>query len=539
MKKKEILVYLNVTIDGEVRTIQFQAEVLRAWLNELKIEPGQETVDLVFSLDGKSYTRTLNVKKEIPELKRAVKYAELIAEDIIPKSLQGYLTDLTQKLSNKKVCRVIGRDHEIEKAWFYLSQKTRNNVFLIGDKDVGKTAIATEIAKRIAIGECPKDFCDKRVLMLRPELLLKIENDYVYERKIKQLISFLVENKKKVILFVDKAIYMKTDINLIYILYACLKKYNIPLMVTSSEDNFEDYFYEDQSIAKYVNYIHIEEPELNEVEPMVRPYIRKLQKEYGIKISKKMIKYGIFTSELSDSVSANPGKVINIFERAFLNAKRKDKEEVDKQCILSCYDARIKEYSKMPEKEKRATAYHETGHYILSIMSKHRKNIKISCVSNLPMSYWAGVTMSYYDIEEYAVASKEYFLDYIAVALAGRIAEKKFTNLNSTGVAGDLIHANDVAKAMVMEWGFSENEHNKNRQYDILDYYLMPEEQKQLINREIQDIIDEGTRRAEEVINENEELLKIIAEKLLVEEILTGEELEAICNEYEEGKSNK
>ena len=539
MKKKEILVYLNVTIDGEVRTIQFQAEVLRAWLNELKIQPGQETVDLVFTLDGKSYTRTLNVKKEIPELKRAVKYAELIAEDIIPKSLQGYLTDLTQKLSNKKVCRVIGRDHEIEKAWFYLSQKTRNNVFLIGDKDVGKTAIATEIAKRIAIGECPKDFCDKRVLMLRPELLFKIENDYVYERKIKQLISFLVENKKKVILFVDKAIYMKTDINLIYILYACLKKYNIPLMVTSSEDNFEDYFYEDQSIAKYVNYIHIEEPELNEVEPMVRPYIRKLQKEYGIKISKKMIKYGIFTSGLSDSISANPGKVINIFERAFLNAKRKDKEEVDKQCILSCYDARIKEYSRMPEEEKRATAYHETGHYILTIMSTYRKNIKISCVSNLPMSYWAGVTMSYYDMEEYAIFSKEYFVDYIAMTLAGRIAEKKFTNLDSTGASNDLMHANHIAKTMIMQWGFSEKPSNINRQYDYMDYYLMPESKKQAIDDEVQELIDEGTKRATLIIEENEELLKIIAEKLLVEEILTGEELEAICNEYEEGKSNK
>jgi len=534
--KKELVICLNMIIDGQARMIQFSVEHLRNWLNELKIQPGQETVDLSFTLDGKSYTYSLSIAAELQDIKRAVRYAELTAENIVPKYLEGYLTDYTQKISTKKVCRVIGREHEIEKAWFFLSQKKRNNVFLIGDKDVGKTAIATEIARRIAIGECPKDFSDKRVLMLRPELLLKIENDHVYERKIKQLINFLVENREKVILFVDKALYMKTDIYLIYILYACLKKYNIPLMVTSSEDNFEDYFYEDQSITKYVNYIYVEEPELNEVEPMVRPYIRKLQKQYGIKISKKMIKYGIFTSGLSDSVSANPGKVINIFERAFLNAKRKDKEEVDKQCILSCYDARIKEYSKMPEEEKRATAYHETGHYILAIMCEHRKNIKGSCVSNLPMSWWLGVTMSYYDMEEYAIKSKEYFLDYIAMLLAGRIAEKKFTNMNSTGASNDLMKANNVAKAMIMEWGFSKKPANINRQYDYIDYFLMPENKKQIIDDEVQELIDEGTKRATLIIEENEELLKIIAEKLLVEEILTGEELQDICDEYQKRK---
>lgn len=539
MKKRlEASIYLKIEIDGKEEEINFDVQSMRNWINGLKIKPGQKSVEMSFKYNDKSYSKVFNIAKDLPILKKIVKYAELMA-GIIPQSLQKYMVDYTQILSQRKVMSIKGREHEIEKAWFYLSQKTRNNVFLIGDKDVGKTAIAREITRQIATNECPKELYEKHVLMLKPEVLLKIENEFLFERKVKQLITFLVNNKDKVILYVDKAIYMKTDVYLIYILYACLKKYNIPLMVTSSEDNFEDYFYEDQSIAKYVNYIHVEEPELKEVEPMVRPHIKKLQKQYGIKISDKMIKYAIFTSELSDSVSNNPGRVINILERAFLNAKRKDKEEVDKQCILSCYDARIKEYSKMPEEEKRATAYHETGHYILAIKSIHRKNIKISCVSNLPMSWWAGVTMSYYDMEEYAITSKEYFLDYIAMLLAGRIAEKKFTNLNSTGASNDLMKANNIAKAMIMEWGFSEQGSNVNRSYDYIDYYLMPESKKKIIDDEVQKLIDEGTERAEKIIGENEELLKIIAEKLLVEEILTGEELQAICDQYEKNKSNK
>lgn len=534
-KKLETVVCIDVEVNNEIKHLHFKPEQLRNWINSSKITKDQQTVTLEFNFEGKQHSQDLKIDTEFAAIKRLVKYAELLTS-IIPTNLQKYLVDNTQKYSQKKVCKVIGREHEIEKAWFYLSQKTRNNVFLIGDKDVGKTAIANEIARRIAINDCPKHFYDKRVIMLKPEALLKINSEHLYQYKIKQIISFLIHNRENIILYVDKAINLKIDIYLIYILYTCLKVYNIPLIVTSSEDNFENYFYEDQSIAKYINYIFVEEPELNEVEPMVRPYIRKLQKQYGITISEKMIKYAIFTSGLSDSISANPGRAINIFERAFLNAKLKDNDEVDKQSILSCYDARIKEYSKIPDNEKRATAYHETGHYILAVKSKHRKNIKISCVSNLPMSWWAGVTMSYCDIEEYAITSKDYFLDYIAMLLAGRIAEKKFTGLNSTGASNDLQRANSVAKAMIMQWGFSEKELNLNRQYEYIDYYLMPESKKSIIDAEIQELIDEGTKRAIDIIEENEGLLKIIAEKLLVEEILTGEELEAICNEYEQSK---
>ena len=536
MKNLKPIVRLGLTINNEIVHVEFPAEMLRNWIDSLKIKPGQKTVTFNFSIDGQHHSQDFNVETVLPAIKHAVRCAELLIS-IIPYSLRNHLTDITKKFSLQKDSTIVDREHEIEKAWFYLSQNKRNNVFLIGPKDVGKTAIANEIARRIAVNDCPKEFYKKRVLMLDPESLLEIKSNMLYQRKIKDLIKFL-ETNKDIILFIDKVIYMKTDLELVHILYTCIKEFNVPLIVTSSEDNFEDYFYEDQSITKYINYIYVEEPELNEVEPMIRPCISKLEQQYNVKISDKLVKYAIFTSILNTSVSANPGKIINILERAFLTAKRKNKEEVDKQCILSCYDTRIKEYMKMPEQEKRAVAYHETGHYMVALKSKYRQNIKISCVSNLPMSSWLGVTMFYYDSEQYSVTSKDYFLDNIAVCLAGRIAEKKFTNLNSVGATNDLEQANDIAKAMIMDWGFSDDPININRSYDHLDLYLMPESKKKSIDEEIQSLINEGTERAAKIIDENEELLKIIVEKLLSEEILTGEELEAICADYEQNKSS-
>ena len=528
MKKVKSSISINHNIDGKLQTIQFQTEQLRNWINTLEFNQAEAT--LVFNFEGKQYSIEFN-SSELSQIKQAVKYAELCFE-IIPKKLKKILVDYTQVISQKrkKFAPVIGREHEIEKTWFYLSQEKRNNVFLVGSIDVGKTAIATEIARKIAINDCPKQFYEKHVIMLNPESLLAIKTDFLFKHIISQILYFLEKNKDNIVIYIDKAIYMTTDVYLIDILYFCIKT-KIPFISTIDEESYAN-FCTDLNIVKYLNYVNVDEPELNELEPMVLPHIKKLEKKYKIKIPDKIIKYGIFTSELSNSISGNPGKIINIFERAFSTAKYKNKTEVDKKCISNCYEIKLNYYLKMPIEEKRATAYHETGHYLMAVNTNYRKNEKISCVSILPTLSWEGVTISYYDIETYAVYSKEYFIDCIAVSLAGRIAEKKFTNMNSAGASTDLQTANNIAKTMILEWGFSEKASLINRQYSNIDYYLLSEDKKKSIDDEIQALINKGSQRATKVIEENSELLKIIAEKLLVEEILTGEELEKICKKF-------
>lgn len=531
MKGKPFISFQVVDSEGKKQEAKIYTEDLRQMLNEAKLSKNVEKVELELQTKKEKFKIPITVS----DLRKLIKMSELYVQ-IVPPRLSEYLVDLTHKFAVKPRAKITGRDNEIEKIWFYLSQSTRNNVFLVGPPDVGKTMIANEITRQISTNECPKEFYRKRVLLLKPELILQIKSDIVFENLVKSIVKFLKKNKNKIVLYIDKAILMKTNYSMIQILNTVIAAYNIPTITTIREDDFENYFIEDPVISKYVNYIDVEEPELEEIEPIIKNHILRLQKQHGIKISPEIIKFGIFTSGLSDSVSANPGKVINIFERAFLEAKRKEKKEVDKASIKKCYNTRLKEYQKTPKEEKLSTAYHETGHYMLAVKSKYFKDIKISCVSNLPMSYWAGVTMPYYNLEEYAVHSKEYFIDKIAFLLAGRIAEKKFTNLNSTGASNDLQRANDIARAMIVDWGFSENKENKNRQYHFRDYYLMPESKKELIDKEVLQIIEEGTKRATEVIEENEELLKIIAQKLFEEEILTGDQLQAICEEYSNNK---
>lgn len=535
MKKKTVGIYFEVEVDGEIQKLIVSEEELRTIIKNSKIRRDKdEEVILQFDTNGKK----MNVSYKMSQINSILKKAALI-RNIIPNSLTGYLEDLTQKLVQKPIMPIAKREHEIEKVWFYISQKVRNNVFLTGEIDVGKTAIAHEIARQISTNECPKEFYERRVLLLRTERLLNIKSYRAYERTVKMLVNFLVENKKSIVLYIDNGLYMKAEEYLIMTLHACIKKYHIPMILTVNSEDYDRYFLEDTSIAKYLNEVYIMEPEKDELREIIDAHLKLFESRYKVKITEDVIKFGIYTACLSESPSSEPGNVINIFEKAFLEARRKGKKEVDKKCILSCYNTYLKEHENTPKERKMEVAYHETGHYIVRVKSKYQKETKISCVSILPMLDWGGVTFSYYEQKEYSVPSKDYFIDEIAMKLAGRVAEKKYTNLDSAGASSDLEHASMYAKAIVLKWGFSDKDANRNRSYDYEDYYLMPESKKELIDKEIQELIDAGMKRAEEIINENEGLLKVIAERLMVDEILTGEELEQICKEYEESNTTK
>lgn len=523
----------TITQNGKDYSIMVDVEELKELIKKLNF---QNADDISIPIEAKDGEELQPIKINISKLFRVIKQVEL-ANPIIPFWLNSYIIDLTRIYSQRHPAKTTGRDDEIEKIWFYLSQKTRNNVFLVGEADVGKTRIANEIVRQIATNECPKEFYDYRVIQINAQELVNKKDSKIYHYIISFVDKFLRNNKNNIVLYIDGIIYWKTEYELIKLLYKVIMAYHIPVLATERTDSFEQYFLSDSAISKYLNYIVIEEPELEELESLLSDHIKHLEQKYKIKISREMIKFAIFTSVLSNTESANPGKAENVLERAFLEAKRKDKSEVGKDNILSCYNSYTKLYNSFSEESKKITAYHEAGHYVVTMFCKNVVDMKIAFVSILPMMDFYGVNWPYHVLGENANYTKEYFIEQIAICFGGRIAEKRKTSKESTGASNDLYQANTIAENMVMVYGFATG----NRSYTTLEgyskKYIISDTKKEEIDKQVQKYVDIGNRLAERIINENIELVTQIAETLLKEEIMTGEELFKIVKEYQQNKT--
>lgn len=477
-----------------------------------------------------------DVTLEIQKVKNIIRMAilQFASQITIPRRLTNYITILT-KYGDEKLS---ARDEEIEKLWTCLCSKQKCNAILVGEQGVGKTTMAMEVVRQIVLRQCPKPLLKYNVIEINTLKLLELADRslFKYEQVLNFLLEFAKNNRDKVIFYIDNLLHVKCDTDLMKSFLIFIKAYNIKLIASISLENFEKYFMIDNVSMKYLNPILIEEPEIDEIYPMLKSQIDKLQKKYRVEISEKMIRFAILTGHtLSSSNSANPESTLDIINFALADAERKGKKEVSKSNILSYYYIDFKLAKKTNEDEKWITAYHEAGHYLVSKMSTNIKNFKNAFVSILPIEGALGLTTSYIDFGKQLTFSKEYYIDEIAFSLGGRVGEAIYTKSFSSGAQADLTAANTMAEQLVLAYGLSDIDGEQNKSYMVGGYikeFLLTDELRLKINKEISKIIDEAYKRAEKVINENKGLLEEIVKRLIEDGILMGDELEEICEKY-------
>ncbi|EJU00823.1 ATP-dependent metallopeptidase Hfl [Dacryopinax primogenitus] len=178
----------------------------------------------------------------------------------------------------------------------------------------------------------------------------------------------------------------------------------------------------------------------------------------------------------------------------------------------------------MPEDVKKLTAYHEGGHALVALYTQGAMPLhKVTCV---PRGHALGLTLQLPDNDRQSVSFKE-FLAEIDVCMGGRVAEELiFGKENVTsGARSDLQHASRTASNMVKHYGYSDKVglvyHSDN------DSYASPEK-KNLIEMEVQRFLDEGHKRAKELLKLHEVELHRLAEALVKYETLDLEEVKKV-----------
>ena len=189
----------------------------------------------------------------------------------------------------------------------------------------------------------------------------------------------------------------------------------------------------------------------------------------------------------------------------------------------------------MKEEEKKNTAYHEAGHALISLLMSNVLD-PIHKATIIPRGRALGMVMSLPESDQYSF-SREKALAQLVMAFGGREAEiHKFGPEKVTsGAAGDIQGATQLANSMVTQWGMSEKLGRVLLKSDQQGYYgpahaEISDDTARLIDEEVRTLIEEAETKARQMIKDNEELFENIAQALLEFETLTGDELRALVD---------
>ena len=188
------------------------------------------------------------------------------------------------------------------------------------------------------------------------------------------------------------------------------------------------------------------------------------------------------------------------------------------------------------EKENKLVAYHEAGHAVVSRFLPTQDAVHE--ISIVPRGMAGGYTM-YRPTEDKNFMSKTEMEENIVSLLGGRVAEQLIIGDISTGASNDIERATKIARAMVTKYGMSEkvgtimlgdSQGEVFLGRDLAQAREYSEETASLVDSEVKRIVDEGYKKAQQLLNENIDKLHAVAGVLLEKEKIGGEEFDEIFN---------
>ena len=229
----------------------------------------------------------------------------------------------------------------------------------------------------------------------------------------------------------------------------------------------------------------------------------------------------------------------NVLNEAAIGAARKKSKYITNADVEEAFikiGIGVEKKSKIiSDKEKKITAYHESGHAILFHLLPDVG--PVHTISIIPTGMGAaGYTMPLPERDE-MFNTKGKMLQNIIVSLGGRVAEELVFDDIPTGASQDIKQATQTARDMVTKYGFSEKLGLINYDTDSDEVFIgrdlahtrpYGEDVAALIDKEVKDIVDECYVKAKKLISEHMDVLKKSSELLLEKEKISREEFEGL-----------
>ena len=270
--------------------------------------------------------------------------------------------------------------------------------------------------------------------------------------------------------------------------------------------------------------IFVEKPDLQEREELFHYYLSKIKYDETLDVARFARK----------AVGKSPADIANLTKEAALIATRNKEDKVTAEHLseaMERIDLGLKRNRKVSDKEKKMTAYHETGHLIVTYLLHPTDDVFKASI--IPRGPAGGVTYSLPQEDE-MFKNRDWFIAEISVLIAGYVAEKMKFGVTSSGVSSDFQHAMRLAHFAIWKLGMGKSE-------SLGDYTSIPADQlsesvKEKLNAETHDLIQACMKSVEDLLKKENVIFERFANELIARLELDYDDIEAIFKEY--GKSN-
>ncbi len=240
-----------------------------------------------------------------------------------PDVLKKFGRLITEEARDGKIDPVIGRDEEIRKIIQILSRKTKNNVIMLGEPGVGKTAILEGLAQRIIKADIPASLKDKDIYELDMGALVagaKYRGEF--EERLKAVLNKIKESEGKIILFIDEIHLIvgagRSDgaLDASNMLKPMLARGEIDCIGATTLNEYRQYIEKDRALERRFQTVLVEEPSPEDSISILRGLKERFETHHGVKITDQAIVAAVTLSTRYITNRFLPDKAIDLIDEA-------------------------------------------------------------------------------------------------------------------------------------------------------------------------------------------------------------------------------
>jgi ATP-dependent Clp protease ATP-binding subunit ClpA len=251
-------------------------------------------------------------------------YEDEEASGAAQRALRAFTTNLNDEVTKNKIDPVIGRQIELDNIALAIGRRSKNNVLLVGDPGVGKTAIAEGMAFNIVQGNIPEFLKDYKVFNLDIGAMLagsKYRGDF--EERFKLVLAGL-KKQGKTIMFVDEAHMMNgagagggnSSNDLANMLKPALTKGDLKVVASTTWDEYRKYFEKDRALMRRFQRVTVDEPTESVTNDILNGIKKYYEDYHSTTITQEAIDEAIKLSVKYQADKKLPDKAIDLIDQA-------------------------------------------------------------------------------------------------------------------------------------------------------------------------------------------------------------------------------